>query len=129
MHGLQQPEVAGQQFAGGRTVLTQSGDCMFEDDIEDEELNGEESADLDMDDVEAEAEFSAAGDAAMDVDEPDATEDEGEAPVRGKTKSVAVEEELPSVEAKRKERDALAEAMAAFLARGGKIQSVEASGD
>ncbi len=102
---------------------------MFEDDIEDEELDGEESTDVDLDEVDAEDEFSAAGDAALDVDAPDATEDEGEVPVRRKTKAAVVEEELPSVEAKRKERDALAEAMAAFLARGGKIQSLEASDD
>jgi len=100
---------------------------MFEDDIEDEELDGEESADLDID--EADEGFSAAEDGALDVDAPDATEDEGEAPVRSKAKASAVEEDLPSVEAKRKERDALAEAMAAYLARGGKIQSVEGSED
>lgn len=97
---------------------------MFEDDIEDEDLDSEEAADLDMD--EADDEFAAAGDSALDVDETDATEDDAEVPVRSKAKAV-VEEELPSVEAKRKERDALAEAMAAFLARGGKIQSVESS--
>jgi uncharacterized protein (DUF1330 family) len=32
---------------------------------------------------------------------------------------------LPSVEAKNKERDALAKAMEEFLARGGKVQEVE----
>ena len=72
----------------------------------------------------AEEDFSAA-EGALDVDEVDATEDEGEAPVRSKAKAVTQEEELPSVEGKRKERDALADAMAAFLARGGKIQAVE----
>ena len=58
------------------------------------------------------------------MDEADPIEDEGEVPARSKPKAV-VEEDLPSVEGKRKERDALAEAMAAFLARGGKIQAVE----
>ena len=34
-------------------------------------------------------------------------------------------DEMPSIEAKQKERDALAEAMAAFLARGGQVQAIE----
>lgn len=34
-------------------------------------------------------------------------------------------EELPGIEAKQKERDALARAMEEFLARGGKVQEVE----
>ncbi|VTL98719.1 Uncharacterised protein [Pseudomonas aeruginosa] len=36
-----------------------------------------------------------------------------------------MEEELPSVEAKQKERDALAKAMEEFLSRGGKVQEIE----
>ncbi len=101
---------------------------MFEEDIEDEELDTEESDDLELDEVDDD--FSVPDDGSLDVDQPDATEDEGEVPVRSsKAKAKTIEEELPSVEAKRKERDALAEAMAAFLARGGKIQEVEASGD
>ena len=39
--------------------------------------------------------------------------------------AAAVEEELPSIEAKQKERDALARAMEEFLARGGKVQQVD----
>lgn len=102
---------------------------MFEDEIEDDELDGEASADLDLD--EADAEFAAADDGALDdiaVDD-DNEEDAGRAPVRSKAKVAAAEEELLSVEAKRKERDELAEAMAAFLARGGKIQAVESLED
>ena len=99
---------------------------MFDDEIEDEELDNQEVAD-DLEIDEAEEDFSAA-EGALDVDEVDATEDEGEAPVRSKAKAVT-QEELPSVEGKRKERDALADAMAAFLARGGKIQAVEAVED
>lgn len=100
---------------------------MFDDEIEDEELDSQEASD-DLEIDEAEEDFSAA-DSALDVDEVDATEDEGEAPVRSKAKAVVQEEELPSVEGKRKERDALADAMAAFLARGGKIQAVESVED
>ncbi|MNX75035.1 hypothetical protein D3C86_1064930 [compost metagenome] len=36
-------------------------------------------------------------------------------------------DELPSIEAKNKERDALAKAMEEFLSRGGKVQEVEAN--
>ena len=96
---------------------------MFEDDIEDDELDTEESEELELDEVDED--FSVPDDGALDVDQPDPIEDEGEVPVRkGKVKTKSAEEELPSVEAKRKERDELAEAMAAFLARGGKIQAV-----
>ena len=40
-------------------------------------------------------------------------------------KAAAEEEELPSVEAKQKDRDALARAMEEFLNRGGKVQEIE----
>ena len=36
-------------------------------------------------------------------------------------------DDLPSVEAKNKERDALARAMEEFLSKGGKVQEVEAN--
>lgn len=42
-----------------------------------------------------------------------------------KAKAAVDVEELPSVEAKQKERDALARAMEEFLSRGGKVQEVE----
>jgi len=101
---------------------------MFEEDIEDDELGDEADTDLDLD--EADAEFAAADDSALDdIAVDDSDEDEGRTPVRSKAKAAAVEEELLSVEAKRKERDELAEAMAAFLARGGKIQAVESRED
>jgi len=48
-------------------------------------------------------------------------------PAKGKAKAAVSVDELPSVEAKNKERDALARAMEEFLARGGKIQEVEAN--
>ena len=74
--------------------------------------------------------FTVLDEGTLDVDQSGVAENEGTAPVpSSKVKAKTVEEELPSVEAKRKERDALAEAMAAFLARGGKIQSVETGGE
>ena len=55
-----------------------------------------------------------------------ARKDGDEAPAPGKkAKAAVVEEELPSVEAKQKERDALAKAMEEFLSRGGKVQEIE----
>ncbi|MFJ4144445.1 transcriptional regulator SutA [Pseudomonas sp. NPDC089734] len=48
-------------------------------------------------------------------------------PAKGKSKAAVSVDELPSVEAKNKERDALARAMEEFLARGGKVQEVEAN--
>ncbi len=48
-------------------------------------------------------------------------------PSKGKAKAAVSVDELPSVEAKNKERDALARAMEEFLARGGKVQEVEAN--
>jgi hypothetical protein len=49
------------------------------------------------------------------------------APAKGKAKAAVSVDELPSVEAKNKERDALARAMEEFLAKGGKVQEVEAN--
>lgn len=67
--------------------------------------------------------------AAPEEDGPDA--DEGAqasvTPAKGKAKAAVSVDELPSVEAKNKERDALARAMEEFLARGGKVQEVEAN--
>lgn len=101
---------------------------MFEEDIEDEELDEEADADLDLD--EADAEFAAADDSALDdIAVDDSDDDEGGTPVRSKAKASVAEEALLSVEAKRKDRDELAAAMAAFLARGGKIQEVASRED
>lgn len=105
---------------------------MFEDEIEDENL-GAEDAELDADELpldEADSDFSA-----EDIEDlgaaPDADEDDSEErPVRSaKAKATVSEDELPTVQAKQKERDALADAMAAFLQKGGKIQSVAAAED
>ena len=81
--------------------------------MSDEEL---EQDDLDVTDEEdGEEELSAADDG-----------DERATPTPKKAKAKAAEpDELPSLEAKQKERDALARAMEEFLARGGKVQEVE----
>ncbi|BAN51225.1 transcriptional regulator SutA [Metapseudomonas resinovorans] len=85
--------------------------------MSDEELEQDELEAADEDDGE---ELAAADDGDSD--------DDGEAPApsSGKKAKAAVEvEEMPSIEAKQKERDALARAMDEFLARGGKVQEVE----
>ncbi|MGE2461439.1 transcriptional regulator SutA [Pseudomonas aeruginosa] len=85
---------------------------MSEEELEQDELDG-----ADEDDGE---ELAAADDGEADSGDGD------EAPAPGKkAKAAVVEEELPSVEAKQKERDALAKAMDEFLSRGGKVQEIE----
>ncbi|WP_338522145.1 transcriptional regulator SutA [Pseudomonas batumici] len=91
---------------------------MSDDDLENDDLEVGE-------DDETEEGLEAAAD---DVDVAD--DDAGDAPVptaKGKAKAAVSVDELPSVEAKNKERDALAKAMEEFLARGGKVQEVEAN--
>ena len=87
---------------------------MSDDDLEQDELEvGDE------DDTEEGLEA-----AAEDI----ADDSETDAPVApaGKGKKAAVSvDELPSIEAKQKERDALARAMEEFLSKGGKINEVE----
>ncbi|WAJ37406.1 hypothetical protein OU800_22840 [Pseudomonas sp. GOM7] len=83
--------------------------------------------DLEQDDLEASDEDD--GEELAAADDGDAGDDDGEseavAPGK-KSKAKAVEvDEMPSIEAKQKERDALAKAMEEFLARGGKVQEVE----
>lgn len=86
--------------------------AMSEEELEQDELDG-----ADEDDGE---ELAAADDGEADSSDGD------EAPAPGKkAKAAVVEEELPSVEAKQKERDALAKAMEEFLSRGGKVQEIE----
>lgn len=85
--------------------------------MSDEELEQDELEAADEDDGE---ELAAADDGDSD--------DEAEAPApsgKGKAKAAVEVEEMPSIEAKQKERDALARAMEEFLARGGKVQEVE----
>lgn len=92
--------------------------------MSDEEL---EQDDLDVNDEDEGDELATADDA----DDGDASDDEGTdservtaTPKKAKAKAVDVDE-LPSIEAKQKERDELARAMEEFLARGGRVQEVE----
>ncbi|KAB0486451.1 hypothetical protein SAMN04490202_2826 [Pseudomonas reinekei] len=89
---------------------------MSDDDLENDDLEvGDED--------EAEEGLEAAAEDVADDDGVDAP-----APTaKGKAKAAVSVDELPSVEAKNKERDALARAMEEFLARGGKVQEVEAN--
>jgi len=82
--------------------------------------------DLEQDDLEGADEDDGEELAAAD-DGDSGDEGDGEVVANGKkSKAKAVEvDELPSIEAKQKERDALARAMEEFLARGGKVQEVE----
>ena len=92
---------------------------MSDDDLEQDDLEvGDE------DDTEDGLEV-AAEDVAEDVD--DSVGDDAAPKAKGKAKAAVSVDELPSVEAKNKERDALARAMEEFLAKSGKVQEVEAN--
>lgn len=83
--------------------------------------------DLEQDDLDPADEEETDGEELAAADDGDGADDGADlvAPSK-KTKAKAVDvEELPSIEAKQKERDALARAMEEFLARGGKVQEVE----
>jgi len=71
------------------------------------------------------------GDEGLEAAADDVVEDSGDdspAPAaKGKSKAAVSVDEMPSMEAKQKERDAIARAMEEFLARGGKVQEVEAN--
>lgn len=84
--------------------------------MSDEELETDELEELD-DEVDGE-ELSAADDDEGDAEEVVSPGKKGKA-------KIVEDEALPSLEAKQKERDALARAMEEFLARGGKVQEVE----
>lgn len=89
---------------------------MSDEDLEHDELDGADEEDSE------ELATADDGDSGDDGDGDDEV-----APVsKSKKAKAAVEvEDLPSVEAKQKERDALARAMEEFLSRGGKVQEVE----
>jgi hypothetical protein len=81
-----------------------------------------------VDDLEGEDDGEELAAAADDGDvEVDDSIEPSAAPAKGKAKAAVSVDELPSVEAKNKERDALARAMEEFLAKGGKVQEVEAN--
>ena len=89
---------------------------MSDDDLENDDLEV-------GDDDEADEGLEAAAD-----DVADDGGDDSPAPVaKGKSKAAVSVDELPSIEAKQKDRDALARAMEEFLSRGGKVQEVEAN--
>lgn len=90
---------------------------MIDDELDQEEIDA-------VDDGEVEVEVFNAG---PDSDEPEDINEQDEIPVSGKgaSKPAVDEEELPSIEEKQKERDALAKAMEEFLAKGGKIQTLD----
>jgi hypothetical protein len=87
-------------------------------------------SDDDNDDLEDGLEGEEDGEELAAVAEDDGadTDDSSEAsptPAKGKAKAAVSVDELPSIEAKNKERDALARAMEEFLSKGGKVVEVE----
>ncbi|WP_338478941.1 transcriptional regulator SutA [Pseudomonas trivialis] len=92
---------------------------MSDDDLEQDDLEvGDE------DDTEEGLE-AAAEDVADEADDGGGEGDDAAPKAKGKAKAAVSVDELPSVEAKNKERDALARAMEEFLAKGGKVVEVE----
>jgi hypothetical protein len=90
-------------------------------------MSDDDNDDL-VDDLEGEDDGEELAAAADDGDvEVDDSIEPSAAPAKGKAKAAVSVDELPSVEAKNKERDALARAMEEFLAKGGKVQEVEAN--
>jgi len=88
---------------------------MSADDLEQDELSGVEDDEPLTDDVE-------------DVEEPADNEVVAAIPSTKKSAKTAIAvspEEMPSLEAKQKEREALDKAIAEFLARGGKVQEID----
>ncbi len=88
--------------------------------MSDEELEQDELDSADEDDGE---ELAAADDGDDSGDDDDGVVAPSKS--KGKAKPAVSVEELPSLEAKQKEREELARAMEEFLARGGKVQEVE----
>ncbi len=77
-----------------------------------------------MGDEEEGEELNAADDGDDSLDE-EGTDSERATPTKKAKAKSAEPDELPSLEAKQKEREALARAMEEFLARGGRVQEVE----
>ncbi|AZE91964.1 transcriptional regulator SutA [Pseudomonas orientalis] len=90
---------------------------MSDDDLENDDLEVGDEEDTE-DSLEV-----AADDVAEDIE--DSAGDDAAPKAKGKAKAAVSVDELPSVEAKNKERDALARAMEEFLAKGGKVVEVE----
>ncbi|MBF6624139.1 MAG: hypothetical protein B7Z23_00175 [Pseudomonadales bacterium 32-61-5] len=84
-----------------------------------------EQDDLDVGEEDDGEELGAAED-GDDSDDHEGTDSERATPTPKKAKAKAADpEELPSLEAKQRERDELARAMEEYLARGGRVQEVE----
>ena len=92
---------------------------MSDDDLENDELEvgDDDEADDSLD--------AAAVDDDVTGEADDSVGDDAAPKAKGKAKAAVSVDELPSVEAKNKERDALARAMEEFLAKGGKVVEVE----
>lgn len=88
---------------------------MSDEELEQDELDGAEEDDGE--------ELAAADDGDTGDDADDDVVVTGKS--KAKPKAAVDVDELPSIEAKQKERDALARAMEEFLSRGGKVQEVE----
>ena len=89
---------------------------MSDDDLENDDLEvGDED--------EGEDSLEAAADDVAD----DSGDDSPAPAAKGKSKAAVSVDEMPSMEAKQKERDALAKAMEEFLSRGGKVQEIDAN--
>nr|WP_298146589.1 transcriptional regulator SutA [uncultured Pseudomonas sp.] len=89
---------------------------MSDEELEQDDLEG-------ADEDEGEELASASDDSGDESDDGDDVVATGKS--KAKAKAAVDVDELPSVEAKQKERDALARAMEEFLSRGGKVQEVE----
>lgn len=92
----------------------------------DDELDDDELVDDDDEVVASADEYHG-----PDSDEPEDINGLDEEPVSKKVSKVATleDEELPNVEAKQKDREALERAMEEFLSRGGKIQTLAPEND
>ncbi len=99
---------------------------MFDDELETDELENSDDSEVDTDEVDID-DVDDVDDVDDDIadDSPDDGSDAVVTPTRSKAKAAVSVDDLPSVEAKQKERDALAKAMEEFLARGGKVQEVD----
>lgn len=89
-------------------------------------MSDEELEQDDIEHTEEDDDEDLPADDGVAEDDEDDDSDSAEVVPRGKTKKKEVaEEDLPSLEAKQSERDALARAMEEFLARGGKVQEID----
>ncbi|HHX35047.1 MAG TPA: hypothetical protein GX719_07240 [Gammaproteobacteria bacterium] len=95
---------------------------MLDEELEDDELDA--SIEVDDDEVDLDAIDEDDGEGEIDDSEDDGS-DAVVKTTRAQSKAAAISEDLPSLAAKQKDRDALAKAMEEFLARGGKVQEVD----